>query len=77
VGDKRAKRLVAYLKDKSGILELTWFQGITWIQKTLKTGEQYLVYGKAGFFGTKPQIIHPEMEVFAGIKNDTRKFEPV
>ena len=77
MGDKRAKRLVAYLKDKSGILELTWFQGITWIQKTLKTGEQYLVYGKAGFFGTKPQIIHPEMEVFAGIKNDTRKFEPV
>ena len=33
IGDKRAKRLVAQLKDKTGILELIWFQGISWVQK--------------------------------------------
>ncbi len=77
MGNKGSKRLVAYLKDKTGILELTWFQGIQWIQKTLKTGEQYLVYGKAGYYGTKPQIIHPELEIFTGVINNSFKFEPV
>ena len=77
MGDKRSKRLVAQLKDKSGILELTWFQGVNWIQKSLETGKAYLVYGKAGFYGSKPQIIHPEMELFTGIQKEAKKFEPV
>ncbi|MCW3118768.1 MAG: hypothetical protein JWM28_2850, partial [Chitinophagaceae bacterium] len=77
VGDKRAKRLVAQLKDKTGILELTWFQGVSWIQKTLITGQAYLVYGKIGYFGNKPQIVHPEMELFAEIQQDAKRFEPV
>ncbi|WP_315820835.1 hypothetical protein [Paraflavitalea speifideaquila] len=33
MGEKRSKRMVAEIKDASGILELTWFQGITWIEK--------------------------------------------
>ena len=77
VGDKKAKRLVAQLKDKSGILELTWFQGVSWIQKTIITGKAYLVYGKVGFFGAKPQIVHPEMELFADIQQEAKRFEPV
>ncbi|MES1214295.1 MAG: ATP-dependent DNA helicase RecG [Bacteroidota bacterium] len=77
VGDKRAKRLVAQLKDKTGILELTWFQGVSWIQKTVIVGQAYLVYGKVGFYGAKPQIVHPEMELFADIQKETQKFEPV
>ncbi len=62
VGDKRGRRLVAYLQDDSGELELVWFQGINWIQKTLSIGSQYLVFGKTGFFMNQPQITHPEME---------------
>jgi ATP-dependent DNA helicase RecG len=77
IGDKRSKRLVAQLKDKSGILELTWFQGVNWIQKSLETGKAYLVFGKAGFYGARPQIIHPEMELFTGIQSEAKKFEPV
>lgn len=77
VGDKRSKRLVAQLKDKTGILELTWFQGVTWIQKSLEVGKVYLVYGKVGYYGSKPQIVHPEMEAYTGIQNEAKKFEPV
>ena len=62
VGIKSGKRLVATLRDKTGTLELAWFQGITWIQKILKPGEQYLVFGKVTFFQGRPQIVHPEME---------------
>ncbi|MFW1401592.1 hypothetical protein ACEV76_24900, partial [Vibrio parahaemolyticus] len=35
LGEKRGKRLVAHIKDQTGSLELTWFQGIHWIQKNL------------------------------------------
>jgi len=62
VGQKYGKRLVGQLKDKSGFLELVWFEGVSWIQKNLKTGQRYLVYGKVSFYQGEPQIVHPEME---------------
>ena len=78
MGEKRSRRLVAYLKDGSGILELTWFQGISWIQKSLEPGANYLVFGKLGFFQGKPQITHPEMELLTPDKSEPRPFlEPI
>lgn len=78
VGEKRAKRLVAWLKDSTGLLELAWFQGINWVQKNLQVGADYLVFGKTGFFNGKPQIIHPEIEIFAPVKAEGKAFlEPV
>lgn len=62
-GDKRSRRLTAQLTDKTGFLELTWFQGINWVQKSLQPGKQYLVYGRVGFFQNRPQLIHPEIEL--------------
>jgi ATP-dependent DNA helicase RecG len=78
LGERRAKRLTAWLEDETGIVELIWFQGIHWIQKMLHEGEQYLVYGKAGFFNNRPQITHPEIEVFKPALSEGRPFlEPV
>ncbi|MEO5984818.1 MAG: ATP-dependent DNA helicase RecG [Ferruginibacter sp.] len=62
VGEKRARRLVAKLKDDTGVIELIWFQGIPWIEKQLFPGHEYLVFGKATFFNNSPQIAHPEIE---------------
>ncbi|MEI9810215.1 MAG: OB-fold nucleic acid binding domain-containing protein [Bacteroidota bacterium] len=77
-GDKRTRRLTAQLKDKSGFLELTWFQGITWVQKMLQAGQPYLVYGKVGYFQGRPQIIHPEIEILTQEKQDGKNhLEPV
>ena len=64
VGTGRAKRLVAQVRDRSGLLELAWFQGINWVTKLLEPGTTYLIFGKTGFFNGKPQIVHPEIEVF-------------
>src|SRR6185295_14327754 len=74
VGDKRAKRLVAQLKDKTGFLELVWFQGISWVQKMLEPGQSYLVYGKLSFFQSNVQLVHPEIELWTPDKKDGKSF---
>lgn len=74
IGEKRARRLVAYLEDDTGEIELTWFQGISWIEKTLQTGNVYLAFGKAGFFLDKVQMVHPEIEVYTPEKAGGKKF---
>ncbi len=78
LGEKRTKRLVALLKDDSGSIELTWFQGINWVQKNLVQGQKYLVFGRTGFFNGKPQMVHPEIEPFVAAKADGKEYlEPV
>lgn len=78
VGDKRSKRLVAEIADATGRLELVWFQGVSWIHKTLVTGQKYLVYGRVSFFNGQLQISHPEMDPVVTDVKDTRSFlEPV
>lgn len=77
MGEKRARRLVASIRDGSGEMELVWFQGINWIEKNLLIGNPYLVYGKAGFFQGQPQITHPEIEPVAATPDGKAYLEPV
>lgn len=78
VGYKNNKRAVGQLKDQSGFLELTWFQGLNWIQKTLKIGASYLVYGRVTFFQGRPQIVHPEIELLTEAKQEGKSYlEPI
>lgn len=78
IGSGRGKRLVAQIKDATGILELAWFQGINWVVKNLNLGSTYLVFGKTGFFNGKPQMVHPELEVFVPAHADGKShLEPV
>ncbi len=62
IGQKAGRRLVAQFKDASGKLELTWFQGLNWMQKVLMVGRPCLVYGRVSFFNGRPQMVHPELE---------------
>lgn len=78
IGEKRSKRLVAYLQDDTGEIELIWFQGISWAEKLLTVGHHYLVFGKVGFFMNKVQINHPEIELYTAEKAGGKKFlEPI
>ena len=78
VGQKGKKRLVGQLADKSAHLELVWFEGVSWIQKSLKTGESYLVYGKVSFYQGHPQIVHPEMELLTERTSEGKSYlEPI
>lgn len=78
VGERRGKRLIAHLQDKSGIIELVWFQGIKWIEKILHIGQPYLVFGKVSFFMGKPQMAHPDIENYTAQNATGKSFlEPI
>ncbi len=62
VGAGRNQRLVAYLTDGTGLLELIWFQGIKFVTQTVKPGVEYVVFGKPTEFNNQFSIVHPELD---------------
>ncbi|MBO7300651.1 MAG: ATP-dependent DNA helicase RecG [Tidjanibacter sp.] len=62
LGEGRKQRLSATLADSTGQIELVWFQQIKWVEKQLEVGREYLILGKPTFFGSKPNMVHPEVE---------------
>jgi len=78
IGQRAGRRLVAQFKDKTGIMELTWFKGISWMQKTIIPGQSYLVFGRLGFFNGRPQFVHPEVERIEATRSLEKNYlEPV
>lgn len=63
-GEGRRRRLVGQLKDETGVIELVWFQSVSWLEKTLVVGSVYIVFGKASLFSNNLSITHPEMELY-------------
>ncbi|MEO0899032.1 MAG: ATP-dependent DNA helicase RecG [Bacteroidota bacterium] len=60
---KRGKSILnATFADQSGELELTWFQGVKWIQNSLPIGEEVAIFGKATAYKGRWQITHPEID---------------
>ncbi len=70
VGTGRGRRLVATFKDETGMIELVWFQGITWIEKVVKLGGHFLIYGKAVRFNVYWSITHPDMDKLESLSLD-------
>lgn len=58
------KRLVAEVVDRTGSMELVWFQGVSWVQKQIIPNTVYTVYGKISYFNGRPSISHPDIERF-------------
>ncbi|WP_262496298.1 ATP-dependent DNA helicase RecG [Chitinophaga caeni] len=78
IGENRAKRLVATLRDETGELELVWFQGHQWVQKSIRENVNYLVYGRISSFNGALQISHPEMDLLTEeIAGGKQFLEPV
>ena len=51
----------AILKDKSGIVTLTWFRGARYMKHSVKKGDYLAITGKVEFYNGL-QIIHPEYD---------------
>ena len=63
IGVGRKARLVGVFADESGTIEMVWFKGIQWVQKSLTIGVKYVAFGKATIFNGKFNIAHPEVEI--------------
>lgn len=59
IGPKR--RLTAKFRDKTGEIELVWFQGIQYHSKGFDPEAYYLIFGRPSKFGQKYNIVHPEI----------------
>lgn len=77
LGEGRRKRLVAYVSDETGEMELTWFKGIQWAQNKLLPGNSYLVFGKPALYGRKYSIAHPEIDLFIEPSQEKGFLQPV
>lgn len=77
-GKNNQSRLTGVFKDDSGMIELVWFRGVTWLEKILKIGEDYIVYGRVSLYGGKKTMAHPEMERLNDARTEVSKtFDPV
>ncbi len=85
-GQKKGKRLRAVFSDDSGTVELVWFQGQQWMAERLKTGVEYVVFGKASLFNGRLNFAHPEVDLvtpeflqqqssFEGVYSSTEKLK--
>jgi len=77
-GEGRKKRLVGRFRDDTGVIDLVWFTGVNWLQKSLQIGGEYVAFGKINNFKGKISLPHPELEAIteAGIKKAS-SFAPV
>ncbi len=71
------QRLTAFFYDQTGEVELVWFQGAKWVIKKLKTGIEYIVFGKPNLFGSKLYIGHPELEIYSENQEAGTFLQPV
>lgn len=77
-GQKQGKRLVAQFRDQSGILELVWFKGHSWMAQKLQTGVEYIVYGKPTLFNGRYNLAHPDIDaVSEEFLKQQSAFQPV
>jgi len=69
----KTKRLKAEFIDKTGTIELVWFQGADWILKNIKPDTEYIVFGKPNPFNNNFSIAHPEIELVTEQKLEEKK----
>jgi len=74
--DWKSQRFTAQLWDKTGRLDLIWFQGAPHISKIIKEGEALAVYGKVGMFNGRPQLTHPDIDKLTESKQDEGESDP-
>ena len=62
VGAGRKKRLVAHFTDGYGWVDCVWFNGASYLLKTLKLHHDYIIFGKPTPFNGRPNLTHPDVD---------------
>jgi len=78
IGQGRKRRLLSYLEDETGAIELVWFRGVDWVQSGLQPGQEYIAYGTVNQFQQKLNFPHPDLALYEESKlKMARHFAPV
>ena len=62
VGAKAHSRLVGEFTDGTGTIEVIWFKGSKWVISTYSVDKEYVLFGKPSKFGSRINIVHPEVD---------------
>ena len=73
-GTGRKQRFTAFASDATGSVELTWFRGIKWVEKSVEVGREYIIFGRPSFYRGEVQFAHPELELVEQALNRTDRF---
>ena len=76
-------RLSAMVADESGEMEMVFFKGVKWMHVRLIPGHTFIFFGKPAVFGTRLNMVHPEVDapdsantgVLTGVYNSTEKLK--
>lgn len=56
------KRLIVWVSDGSGNMELVFFKGVKWNYERLKPGTEWIFFGKPQAFNGRYNFVHPEVD---------------
>mgnify|MGYP005895362447 CR=1 FL=1 len=63
LGEGAKLRLVGLLTDGTATMECTWFKNIRAVRQRLRVGNEYIVFGKPGWFMSRLQMTHPDVDL--------------
>ena len=61
-GQGRKHRLTGHFWDGEMFLDVTWFHGISFIKKSVKLRQDYILFGRPGVYGDRLSVIHPDLD---------------
>ena len=62
------KRMSVWVTDGYGEMEMVFFKGIKWMHEKLQPGLEFIFFGKPTVFGTRMNIVHPEVDALTADK---------
>lgn len=62
LGEGAKMRLIGLFSDGTATIECVWFKGVREIRKRLRTGVEYVLFGKPSTFNGTLQLSHPEVD---------------
>ena len=58
-------------------IKVLWFKGLSWVEKSIKTNQNYILFGRISWFEKLPSLVHPEFERIENFKAKSIKLQPV
>ena len=58
-------------------IKVLWFKGLSWVEKSIKTNQKYILFGRISWFEKLPSLVHPEFERIENFKAKSIKLQPV